>query len=62
MSANRAHPSTAAAAEPRKLVGLERHYRCRSCGEAHRSWSKLRTCPRCGEPLRAARIRRAALL
>jgi predicted RNA-binding Zn-ribbon protein involved in translation (DUF1610 family) len=48
-------------AESRRLVGLERHYRCASCGREHRSWSRVRTCPDCGEALTSARIRRAAI-
>jgi predicted amidophosphoribosyltransferase len=48
-------------AESRRLVGLERHYRCDSCGGEHRSWSRVRSCPDCGEALTSARIRRAAL-
>jgi rubrerythrin len=51
-----------AGAGSRKLVGLERHYSCSSCGEQHRSWSRVRSCPACGEALTAARIRRAALV
>jgi len=46
----------------RKLVGLERHYRCDTCGGEHRSWSRLRACPSCGQGLDVARIRRAALI
>jgi hypothetical protein len=46
--------------EVRRLVGLERNYRC-SVGHEHRSWSRLRTCPDCGEPLTMAVISRAAL-
>jgi predicted amidophosphoribosyltransferase len=45
----------------RRVVGLERHYSCSSCGEGHRSWSRVRSCPGCGAPLTSARIRRAAL-
>jgi rubrerythrin len=52
---------SAIGSEGRRLVGLERHYRCSSCGGEHRSWSRLSSCPTCGEPLSAARIRRAAL-
>jgi hypothetical protein len=44
----------------RRLVGLERRYRCHSCGGEHRSWSRLRTCPDCGQALKSAVIRRAA--
>ncbi len=49
-------------ADSRKLVGLERHYRCGSCGGMHLSWSRLRSCPDCGQTLTAARIRRAAVI
>jgi predicted RNA-binding Zn-ribbon protein involved in translation (DUF1610 family) len=45
----------------RKLVGLERHYDCESCGAEHRSWSRIRACPDCGEHLAVAVIRRAAI-
>jgi hypothetical protein len=45
---------------PRRLVGLERHYRCESCNGEHRSWSRLRSCPECGQALKSAVIRRAA--
>jgi hypothetical protein len=45
----------------RRLVGLERHYRCPSCGGEQRSWRRISSCPECGELLAAARIRRAAL-
>jgi hypothetical protein len=45
----------------RRLVGLERQYRCASCSGEHRSWARLRHCPGCGTALGAARIRRAAL-
>jgi hypothetical protein len=49
-------------ADSRRLVGLERDYHCGSCGEHHRSWSRQRSCPACGEQLGPARIRRAAVL
>jgi hypothetical protein len=45
----------------RRLVGLERNYRCTACSREHLSWARLRHCPRCGGSLGAARIRRAAL-
>jgi lipopolysaccharide biosynthesis regulator YciM len=45
----------------RRLVGLERHYRCQACGGESHSWKRLRHCPGCGSALGAARIRRAAL-
>jgi hypothetical protein len=44
----------------RRLVGLEREYRC-SAGHEHRSWARLRACPECGERLTVAVIHRAAL-
>jgi hypothetical protein len=44
----------------RRLVGLERAYRC-SDGHEHVSWARLRACPQCDEPLTVAVIRRAAL-
>ncbi len=44
----------------RRLVGLEREYRC-SAGHEHRSWGRLRSCPDCGESLAVAVIRHAAL-
>jgi predicted amidophosphoribosyltransferase len=46
----------------RRLVGLERSYECASCGAEHRSWTRLRSCPDCGEHLAVAVIRRAALV
>jgi hypothetical protein len=46
--------------EARRVVGLERHYRC-SAGHESRSWARLRACPGCGEPLTVAVIHRAAL-
>jgi ribosomal protein L37E len=45
----------------KRVIGLERHYRCRGCGREHRSWSRLRSCAACGEALAHAVIRRAAL-
>jgi hypothetical protein len=45
-----------------RLVGLERNYECASCGAEHRSWSRLRACPDCGQHLAVAVIRRAAVL
>jgi predicted amidophosphoribosyltransferase len=50
------------AAEAKRLIGLERRYACRSCDSEHRSWSRLRACPACGEPLAVAVIRRAAVV
>ncbi|HYU60767.1 MAG TPA: hypothetical protein VEK39_08400 [Solirubrobacterales bacterium] len=48
------------ARDARRLVGLERSYRCDGCGAEHRSWARIRSCPDCGEPLAVAVIRRAA--
>ena len=47
--------------EARRLVGLERTYRCDACANEHRSWVPLRACPDCGDALPFAVIRRAAL-
>jgi transcription elongation factor Elf1 len=46
----------------RRVVALERHYRCQTCGHEHRSWSRLRSCADCGETLSHAVIRRAAVV
>lgn len=46
--------------EARRLIGLERHYRCRACGREHRSWERLCACPDCGAAFVSAVIRRAA--
>ena len=46
----------------RRLVGLERRYDCERCGAEHLSWSRIRACPDCGEPLAVAVIRRAAVV
>lgn len=51
----------AVAREARRLVGFERHYHCASCDCERRSWTRLSTCPRCGEAFVTAVIRRAAL-
>jgi uncharacterized protein YlaI len=48
------------AREARRLVGLERTYTCAECGSEHRSWTRLRACPDCGDRLAVAVIRRAA--
>jgi hypothetical protein len=53
--------STAVAREARRLVGLERHYHCGSCGNERHSWARIRACPDCGEVFVAAVIRRAAV-
>gem|GEM_PF-5224288 len=45
----------------RRLVALERQYRCPSCGHSQRAWSRLRACAVCGRRLTVAVIRRAAL-
>jgi predicted RNA-binding Zn-ribbon protein involved in translation (DUF1610 family) len=54
----KARQSTSAS---RRLVALERNYECASCGAEHRSWTRMRACPDCGEHLAVAVIRRAAL-
>jgi hypothetical protein len=46
--------------EGRRMVGLERHYRCAGCGAEHTSWARMSGCPDCGRPFAAAVIRRAA--
>jgi hypothetical protein len=46
--------------EGRRMVGLERHYRCAGCGAERRSWSRMSSCPDCGRAYVAAVIRRAA--
>ena len=51
---------TAVAREARRLVSLERHYHCDSCGSERRSWTRMSACPECGEAFVAAVIRRAA--
>jgi DNA-directed RNA polymerase subunit RPC12/RpoP len=43
-----------------RLIGLERQYRCDGCGHEHRSWSRLRECPDCGQRFFFATILRAA--
>jgi predicted RNA-binding Zn-ribbon protein involved in translation (DUF1610 family) len=50
----------AVAREARRMVGLERHYHCESCGGDHHSWARMSNCPDCGEAYVAAVIRRAA--
>jgi hypothetical protein len=45
----------------RRVLGLERRYRCDSCGGEHRSWERTAFCPSCGEAFVAAVIRRAAV-
>jgi len=40
---------------------LERSYHCASCGAEHRSATRMRSCPDCGEHLAVAVIRRVAL-
>jgi len=47
--------------EVRRLVGLERHYRCSGCAAEHHSWSRLSSCPDCGTAFALAVIRRAAV-
>jgi hypothetical protein len=53
--------SAAVAREARRLVGFERRYSCASCGSERRSWSRMTSCPECGEAYVAAVIRRAAI-
>lgn len=55
------HNAVGRAIEARRLVGLERHYSCSGCGAQHRSWTRMRACPDCGERLAFAVIHRAAL-
>jgi DNA-directed RNA polymerase subunit RPC12/RpoP len=50
------------AREARRLVGFERQYRCSECGGEHRSWTRMRACPDCGERLAVAVIHRAAVV
>jgi DNA-directed RNA polymerase subunit RPC12/RpoP len=50
------------AREARRLVGLERQYQCSKCGGEHRSWTRMRDCPDCGERLAVAVIHRAAVV
>jgi DNA-directed RNA polymerase subunit RPC12/RpoP len=45
----------------RRLVRLQRSYRCASCAAEHNSWARLSSCPDCGHSLSMAVIRRAAL-
>jgi hypothetical protein len=45
-----------------RLVGFERQYQCSACGGEHRSWTRVRACPDCGERLTAAVIHRAAVV
>jgi hypothetical protein len=52
---------SAAAREARRLVGLERHYHCESCGHDRRSWARMSACPDCGEVFALAVIHRAAV-
>jgi hypothetical protein len=54
--------SAAVARETRRLVGFERCYSCASCGGERRSWSRMTSCPDCGEAYVAAVIRRAAII
>jgi len=51
---------TAVAREARRLVSLERHYHCGACGTERRSWTRMSSCPECGEAFVSAVIRRAA--
>jgi hypothetical protein len=45
----------------RRIVALERRYHCSACGHENRSWTRLRSCLACGQPLAHAVIRRAAI-
>jgi ribosomal protein L37AE/L43A len=45
----------------RRLIALERHYHCESCGREQRSWARVPACPDCGQAFASAVIRRAAL-
>jgi DNA-directed RNA polymerase subunit RPC12/RpoP len=45
----------------KRLVRLQRSYRCASCAAEHHSWARLSACPGCGNSLSVAVIRRAAL-
>jgi hypothetical protein len=49
------------AREARRLVGFERCYSCAACGGERHSWSRMTSCPDCGEAYVAAVIRRAAI-
>jgi DNA-directed RNA polymerase subunit RPC12/RpoP len=45
----------------RRLVRLQRSYRCASCAAEHHSWARLSSCPDCGHSLSVAVIRRAVI-
>jgi transcription elongation factor Elf1 len=60
-TANRAKARSEPARAPRRLIGLERQYRCGACNHEQRSWDRMRNCTACGEALAMAVIRRAAL-
>lgn len=45
----------------RRLVRLQRTYRCPECEAEHHSWARLSSCPGCGHSLSVAVITRAAL-
>jgi hypothetical protein len=47
--------------EARRLVGLERHHHRRSCGADRRTWTRMSSCPDCGEAFQVAVIHRAAI-
>jgi predicted amidophosphoribosyltransferase len=47
-------------ARTRRMIGVQRSYRCDGCGAEARSWTRLSLCPRCGEHLTTAVIDRAA--
>jgi hypothetical protein len=46
--------------EGRRMVALERHYHCGSCGSDRSSWARMSGCPDCGQAYVSAVIRRAA--
>jgi len=61
MKSTNTYEATDRGSGSRRLIGLERNYECASCGAEHRSWTRMRACPDCGEHLATAVIRRAAL-
>jgi hypothetical protein len=60
ISAGRSSREVRAVNEAKRMVGLERSYRCSACGYEQRSWTRLSACEGCGETLGVAVIRRAA--
>jgi DNA-directed RNA polymerase subunit RPC12/RpoP len=55
----RFHGEQKAKAGMRRLVRLQRSYRCAGCAAEHHSWARLSSCPDCGRSLSVAVIRRA---